>query len=173
MEVVMEKLKIGKIVGTHALRGELKIRSNSDFSEERFQIGKSIYIQYQNQLITLEVISKRIHKGNYLIAFKEHQDINIVEKYIGCFVYAEKDEQLLAADEYYVNDVIGAKVYSSEDTYLGEVQDILFNGRHDILILSGPFNKVFIPYVEAFIIEESIKDKKIVVNVIPGMLNED
>ena len=28
----MEKLKIGKIVGTHGLKGELKIRSNSDFA---------------------------------------------------------------------------------------------------------------------------------------------
>ena len=27
----MEKLKIGKIVGTHGLKGELKIRPNLDF----------------------------------------------------------------------------------------------------------------------------------------------
>lgn len=169
----MDTLKIGKIVGTHALKGELKIRSNSDFSEERFQIGKHIDIQYQNQMVTLEVISKRVHKGNYLVAFKDHQDINLVEKYIGCFVYAKKDEQLLAADEYYVNDVIGVKVYCDNDRYLGEVQDIIFNGRHDVLVLNGPFNKVLIPYVEAFVIEENIEDKKLVVNVIPGMLNED
>ena len=33
----MEKLKIGKIVGTHGLKGELKIRSNSDFADKRFK----------------------------------------------------------------------------------------------------------------------------------------
>jgi|AKYZ01.1.fsa_nt_gi 16S rRNA processing protein RimM len=169
----MDRIKIGKIVGTHALKGELKIRSNSDFSEERFQVGKQIDIQYQNQMVTLEIVSKRIHKGNYLIACKGNQDINLVEKYIGCFVYAEKDEQLLAANEYYVNDVIGTKVYTNKDKYVGEVQDIIFNGRHDVLVVKGPFDKVLIPYVEAFVLEENIEDKKMIVNVIPGMLNED
>lgn len=35
----MDKIKIGKIVGTHGLKGEVKIRSSSDFSEERFKKG--------------------------------------------------------------------------------------------------------------------------------------
>ena len=39
----MEKLKIGKIVGTHGLKGELKIRSNSDFADKRnyYTLSKS------------------------------------------------------------------------------------------------------------------------------------
>ena len=35
----MEKLKIGKIVGTHALKGELKIRSFSDFKDLLWDIS--------------------------------------------------------------------------------------------------------------------------------------
>ena len=40
----MEKLKIGKIVGTHALKGELKIRSFSDFNDQRFVVGHKLYL---------------------------------------------------------------------------------------------------------------------------------
>lgn len=169
----MNKVKIGKIVGTHALKGELKIRSNSDFSEERFQVGKTIDISYQNEKITFEICSKRMHKGNYLLAFAGYQDINLVEKYIGCLVYADKEEALLAKGEYFIEDVVGCKVYTEEDKYVGDVEEITNNGRHDILVIKGPFDKVSIPYVDAFVIEEDIKGKKIIVRLIPGMLNEN
>ena len=65
----MEKLKIGKIVGTHGLKGELKIRSNSDFSDKRFKKGNEIIIRYQNQDLVYKIITSRIHKGNYLVSF--------------------------------------------------------------------------------------------------------
>ena len=54
---MMDKVKVGKIVGTHALKGELKIRSNSDFSNERFKKGNSLYIRYHGNDIELEIIS--------------------------------------------------------------------------------------------------------------------
>ena len=97
----MEKLKIGKIVGTHGLKGELKIRSNSDFADKRFKKGNEIIISYQNQDLVYKIITSRIHKGNYLVSFRDNQDINLVEKYIGSFVYGYKDDELLDADEYF------------------------------------------------------------------------
>ncbi|MFV0393110.1 MAG: ribosome maturation factor RimM [Coprobacillaceae bacterium] len=169
----MERVKIGKIVGTHALKGELKIRSTSDFNEERFQVGNQLTIEYNKELLTLEIITKRIHKGNYLVAFKGYQDINLVEQYIGCFVYANKDEELLNDDEYYIDDIIDCKVYLEDKTYIGDVKEVMDNSRHDVLIIDGPYKKVSIPYVDAFIVEEDIDNKKIIVKVIPGMLNEN
>ena len=91
----MEKLKIGKIVGTHGLKGELKIRSNSDFADKRFKKGNEIIISYQNQDLVYKIITSRIHKGNYLVSFRDNQDINLVEKYIGSFLYGYKDDELL------------------------------------------------------------------------------
>jgi 16S rRNA processing protein RimM len=169
----MNKMKIGKIVGIHALKGELKIRSTSDFSEERFHVGNVIGIEFQKDIIFLEIISKRIHKGNYLVTFKGHQDINLVEKYIGCLVYANKDETLLEEDEYYIEDIIGTKVYLEDERCIGEVKNIIFNGRHDVLMIEGEFGKVSIPYVEAFVKEEDINNHRMMVKVIPGMLHED
>ena len=61
----MNKLKIGKIIGTHALKGELKIRSNSDFNDQRFVVGRQLLIgDFQNAFIIKTV---RFHKGNFLV----------------------------------------------------------------------------------------------------------
>lgn len=173
LEVEMEKLKIGKIVGTHALKGELKIRSSSDFSEERFQKGKSVYVSYDKQMLTFEIVTVRVHKGNYLVTFKDHLDINLVEKYIGSFVYADKDEELLEEGEYYIEDIIGCEVVSDDGKALGKVTDVLDNGRHDNLVVNGNYGKVVIPYVDAFIVAENMEQKQLIVKLIPGMLHED
>ena len=85
----MEKLKIGKIVGTHALKGELKIRSFSDSNDQRFVVGHKLYL---NEIVDPFIIKTvRVHKGNYLISFEGLQDINLVEKYVGYNVYGLKD----------------------------------------------------------------------------------
>ena len=86
----MEKLKIGKIVGTHALKGELKIRSFSDFNDQRFVVGHKLYL---NEIVDPFIIKTvRVHKGNYLISFEGLQDINLVEKYVGYNVYGLKED---------------------------------------------------------------------------------
>lgn len=169
----MEKLKIGKIVGTHGLKGELKVRSNSDFADERFKRGNEVIISYQNQDIVFEVITSRIHKGNYLISFKGNQDINLVEKYIGCFVYGYKDEELLDDDEYFYDDLIGLQVVSTDGKVIGPVTSIYDNSRHDILNVDYHGKNVAIPYVDAFIKEVDLDKEIIMVELIKGFIDED
>lgn len=168
----MQKVRIGKIVGTHALKGELKIRSLSDFNEERFQKGKEVFISFENKERAFTIVSVRMHKGNYLVAFKDHLDINLVEKYIGCFVFATKEEVTLQEDEYFLEDILQCSVYT-KDTCLGKVIDVIDNGRHDILVIDHLGKKVSIPYVDAFVKEEDIENKRIVVELIRGMIDED
>lgn len=168
----MQKVRIGKIVGTHALKGELKIRSVSDFNEDRFKKGKQVCISFENKEIPFTIFSVRVHKGNYLVSFENNQDINLVEKYIGCSVFANKEEVELEDGEYYIEDILQCNVYTKEKC-LGKVIDVLDNGRHDILVIDYHGKRVSIPYVEAFVKEEDIANKKIVVEVIKGMIDED
>lgn len=169
----MDKIKIGKIVGTHGLKGEVKIRSSSDFSEERFKKGNFLIVRYQENDIELEIVSSRVHKSNYLISFKDNQDINLVEKFIGSFVYGFKDKELLDDDEYFYDDLIGLEVSSTDGKMIGAVTSIYDNGRHDILNIDHNGKNVAIPYVDAFIKDVDVEKKIIVVMLIKGLIDED
>jgi 16S rRNA processing protein RimM len=35
----MKYIMVGKIIGTHGIKGEVKVLSDSDFTEERFRSG--------------------------------------------------------------------------------------------------------------------------------------
>ncbi|MGN1183569.1 MAG: ribosome maturation factor RimM [Faecalibacillus sp.] len=166
----MEKLKIGKILGTHALKGELKIRSNSDFNEQRFVVGHKLLFENQKEEFIIKTV--RFHKGLYLVSFEGLQDINLVEKYVGLNVYGYKDDIELEDDEYFYGDLIGCQVIQN-DIVIGDVVSIFDNGAQDVLIVQGKERKVSIPYVDAFIDDVDIKNKKIIVHLIKGFLDEN
>ena len=164
----MNLVIVGKIVNTHGIKGEVKVKASTDFIEERFQKGATLYLEYQGQTIEMTVASHRFHKGHVLVTFENHRDINLVEKYKGCLLYACKDENLLGDDEYYVSDIIGCQVYN-DGQLIGVVQDVQLYDHHDILVVKGK-EKIMIPYVDAFIVDEDIENKRIDVHLIEGFL---
>lgn len=168
----MKKLRIGKIIATHALKGELKVRSISDFNEERFKVGNKLILINDKDEVTLVIKRVRFHKGNFLVTFDGYENINLVEKYIGYDVYGYKDDVQLDENEYFYDDLIGCYIYH-EDKQLGKVSEITSNGPQDILVFKYNNKKIMIPYVEAYINEVDIENKRIDINLIEGFIDED
>ena len=167
----MEKVIVGQIINTHGIKGELKIKLSTDFVTERFQKNAHLYIDNHGEMLDMTVLSYRFHKGNVLVSFQDHQDINLVEKYKGCKLYAEKNLELLEDDEYYFGDLIGCEVYNHHD-FIGVVQDVQLYEHHDIFVVRGK-QKIMIPYVDAFVKEINIDTKRIDVSLIEGFYDED
>ncbi len=167
----MERVIIGKIVNTHGIKGELKVKTSSDFIEERFKKGNHVLIDDCGNMIDMVVKTMRIHKGHVLVSFDNYQDINLVEKYKGCTMYALKDTSLLEDGEYYVGDLIDCDVYD-QDCFIGKVTDVQLYEHHDVLVVEGK-QKILIPYVDAFVIDEDIENKCIHVHLIEGFYDED
>lgn len=167
----MEQVIIGQIVNTHGIKGELKVKSSTDFVEERFQKNAHVYIDDHGTMVDMIVLSHRFHKGHILVTFQGYQDINLVEKYKGCMLYADKNVELLDEDEYYVGDLIGCQVYNDEQC-IGQVSDVQLYDHHDILVVQGK-QKIMIPYVDAFVKDVDIDEKRIDVSLIEGFYDED
>ena len=100
------------------------------------------------------------------------QDINLVEKYVGYNVYGLKEDVELDDDEYFYDDLIGCQIINN-DQEIGKVESVYFNGAHDVLTVQTANKKIAIPYVDAFIENEDIENKKIFVHLIMGMYDED
>ena len=78
------RLKVGKIVNTHSLKGEVKVISSTDFEEERFKKGSKLLITRGNQLIREVVVqSYRNHKNFLLVKFEGIDSVEEAEKLKG------------------------------------------------------------------------------------------
>lgn len=164
----METIKIGAIVNTHGLKGDLKVKSFSEFNDIRFQSGNVVYIEYHGQMIEMEIDSFKEHKGMVLVSFKGQKDINLVEKYKGCTLYIKKEDlHDLEEDEVYYFDLMDCQVFDEDNHLLGKVEDIIETGANAVLRVN---KKILIPYVNDFIVDVDIENKKIIVHVMKGLL---
>ena len=76
----MEYLYVGRIVNTHGIKGELRIKSDFDYNEKVFKPGITLYI---GKFYTPEVITSfRHHKEFEMVTFKGYDNINQVLKYL-------------------------------------------------------------------------------------------
>ena len=77
----------------------------------------------------------------------------------------------LEEDEFLIDELVGLSVFDINDNKLGFVVGVSNNGANDLLsVKTNSKNICLVPFVKAFIISVSIKDKKIVINNQEGLL---
>ena len=102
-----------------------------------------------------------------MITLIGYNDINDVLKYKGSFVYINKDDiKGIIVDEDYIN----MEVYT--DKYVGKITDIL-KGKEDIFVIENADKKYLVPKVDYFIKNIDLDNKKIYINNIKGLIDED
>ena len=112
-----------------------------------------------------------------LISFKQvgsqslNNDINEVEKYVGCSLYINhEDLDELEDDEYYYDDLIGLIAYSEDDQLIGEVVDLRELPRGILLEIKTEKKTALVPFVDDLIVDVDLDNNKIVIKVIEGLL---
>lgn len=164
----MEFRYIGDIVGTHGIKGEIRIISDSKFKENIFVTSNTLYIGKRKTPLLIK--KYRHHKIYDMVTFEGLNDINDVLPLKGEEVYISKEE--IKVNGYFDEDIIGLDVYF-KDELVGRVDCILKTKAHDILSVIGEKYHCLIPWVETFVIDISLDDKRIDVVGIEELLNEN
>ena len=66
----MDWLYVGKIANTHGLKGEVKILAATDFPEERFKKGNTLFLDVDGTKQEMTITTYRPHKQFHLVTFK-------------------------------------------------------------------------------------------------------
>lgn len=157
----MTLYKVGNIVNTHGIRGELKVMATTDFPEERFVKGQELVIDGQKPL-TVIIQTVRQHKQFFLISFKDMQNINDVEKYKGRELMIDgEDLQELDDNEFYYHEIVGLTVIDNENgETLGTVKEIMELPANDVWVVSRKgHDDIYLPYIESVVTEINLDDK--------------
>lgn len=156
----MTKLYIGKIVNTHGIKGELRIKDNLTIKQrnEIFKIGSNLIIEDKSYKIT----SYRIHKDYDMVTFLGFTNINEVLFLKGKKVYKSKNEINLNNEDILDSELITYKVRTT-DNIEGKILDIEETGNnYKILRLLINNRKTLVPYHRDFVKIDSNKKEVIV-----------
>ncbi|MBQ7105087.1 MAG: 16S rRNA processing protein RimM [Bacilli bacterium] len=164
----MEYIKIGKIVNTHGIKGELRIRSDFEYKDRVFIKGFNLYIGKDK--IKEEINTYRHHKEFEMVTFNEYNNINQVLKYLKEDVYIIKEDLKLNNDEYLEEELIGFKVIDNNEV-VGEVLNITKTSpTNKIMEINYRGKRVLLPYHKDFILKLDLQNRKIEVKLIEGMI---
>lgn len=172
----MNYFKVGKIVNTQGLQGELRVLSVTDFADERFKKGSqlSIFSEQDEYLLDVEVASHRKQKNFDIVKFKGLYHINDVEKYKGTVLkVAETNLSELAEDEFYYHEIIGLDVYEDE-VFIGKISEILQPGANDVWVVKRKGKKdLLLPYIPPVVLNVDVEGKRVDVSLMEGLDDED
>ncbi|MFD1431765.1 ribosome maturation factor RimM [Lacticaseibacillus yichunensis] len=167
------RFKVGKIVNTHGVRGELKVITITDFPAQRFAKNSVLYVDTKPEQ-KLTVTGARPQKGTLLVTFAEITDMTAAEALKGCTLStADESRDALADGEYFYRDLIGLTVIDQAGETLGQVSEILSPGANDVWVIPRPGKTdILLPFIQSVVLTIDLATKTAHVDVPAGLIDD-
>ena len=132
-------LETGKIVGTHGVRGEVRVDPWSD-SPEFVKRLKHLYFDEGKVPVSLE--SSRVHKNQVLLKLKGVDTVEQADALRGKVLWLDREEVQLPEGTVFQQDLIGLRaVDGSTGTEYGTLEEVLPTGANDVYLIRGAGGK--------------------------------
>ena len=165
-------VSIGKILNFHGIKGEAKVGFTKN-QEDFFCSLDKVFVKKDNEYLPLIIKNSRLHKNIALVQFEGINSIDELLEYKGAFLYVEEEtiRENLEEDEFLIDELVSLEVFDQNGEKKGFVVGVSNNGASDLLSVKTNSKKiVLIPFVKAIVTDVSIKDKKIIINNIEGLI---
>jgi len=162
-------LPVGRIAGLFGIRGELKCDPTTS-GRSLFQPDASFRVNFTDgSSEDVRVRSVREHQGRLLLRIEHVVSADDAQRYVGATFYAAQDRILLEPGEYLDRDLVGCELVDERGNALGTVSALEHYPGSDMLVVNGRL----VPLVQAFIRSIDTGAKRIVVELPPGLLDDD
>lgn len=143
--MLKQYLEVGKIVGTHGVRGEMRVECWAN-SPEFLKKFKTLYLDEGK---TAVAVSCRPHKNIALITMRGVDSIEAADRLRGKVLYIDRADVKLSEGEHFVQDIIGLSVTDADSGKVyGTVKDVLKTGSNDVYEMKAPDGKLcYIPVI--------------------------
>lgn len=165
-------IRIGKLTGTHGVKGDMKFYPYSGSCDSLKQpcdvlLVSPSGIQHEKQI-------QRITSGGgkHTISFAGIDSINQVQKYISCEICVQRS-QLPEPDEneYYWCDLMGLHVVTDTGQALGTIVDIFETGSNDIYVVKNNTREFLIPAIADVIVSVDLTSRLVTISPLDGLLD--
>lgn len=166
-------IRVGYIFNTLGIKGELKVEPLTN-DIKRFDDLEYCYINMGKFREKVYIQSYRPYKnGNIIVKLKDYDDINSVLKFKGRYMeIGEENLVQLEEGHYYIFQIIGCRVFTTDGEDLGSVVEVLQPGGNDVYVVEGDKGQVLIPAIKEVVKEIDVDNKIIKVVLLEGLIEE-
>lgn len=169
-----ELLILGVVIGTHGLRGDLKVRGHDKDISLLSQIRQLVFLKGDETVRVCARGKADWHKGNVVLHLAGFDDLETVQSLVGCEVAVRRgDVPSLPAGDYYWHQLKGLTVYDRRLGLIGRVEDMFTTAAHDIYVIVGSYGEVLVPAVDVFLVEVDLEKGCVLFDLPEGLVQED
>ena len=163
---------IGKIMGVHGIRGELKVRSLSDVPRRFEDLNRVAVVGPSGARRDLVVRTSRRTAGGYLIGFEGVGTPDAATPLVGSLLQIPKEDGAPLPDgHYYEYDLLGMDVRTEEGVMLGALEEILPTGSNAVFVVrSAEGMEHLIPGTKEVISAVDVPGRQMIVRRVAGLL---
>lgn len=164
-------LQVGAVTSTHGLAGEVKVFPTTD-DPKRFKKLKQVLLDTGKDMLPLGVEHVKFFKNMVILKFKGYDRIEDIMGFKEKNLYVTRENAVrLKKDEYFIADLIGMKVYTEDEAYLGELTEVITTGANDVYTVRMENGKdVLIPAIGQCILNVDVEHETMQVHLLEGLL---
>jgi 16S rRNA processing protein RimM len=165
-------LIVGRVARAHGNRGQVIVNPETDFAEDRFAPGNTLFVGPEDCPVERKILSVRFQQGRPIVALDGVSTMNDAEALAGAELrMATAALAPLPAGTFYRHDLIGCRVRDTAGATIGMVTAVEGPLERSHLVVQSSRGEVLIPVAAEICIEVDPAARLIVVNPPEGLLD--
>ena len=166
-----EFLEVGQVVGTHGVRGTMRVKPWSDESDFLSDF-KRVYLDKGET--ELKIVSAKAHGNVTLLDIKGIDSIEKAEALRGKVLTVSRDDIALPEGRYFVDELMGCAVTDADTgENLGTITDVSKTGANDVWHITKGGNEYLIPAIESVIVSVDVEKEIAVLRPLKGIFDDE
>ena len=162
---------VGRIARPHGVRGQVIVNPETDFVEERFTSGATMWARSDRGEEAFTITSARIQNGRPVIGFDGFTSIEDVERLAGLELRVPEDTlPTLGEGVYYHHQLVGCVVETASGARIGEVRRVDGGAGGSLLAVKGSRGEILIPFAAHICVEVDVPGRRIRIDPPEGLL---
>lgn len=166
---------VGRVVRPHGNKGQVVVASETDFGEERFAAGSTLFLAREGRVVAMTVTASRPHDGRWVVGFDGVGSIDEAETLRGHDLRIPVEEMKpLGPGAYYTHDLVGCVVRTMDGGRIGVVARVDLGVGIPMLVVGAGddgVDEVLVPFTDAIVRRVAPAERLIDIDPPAGLLD--
>jgi len=166
----MGKIAIGKITKTRGLKGEVVISPLTD-DPERFFLLKEVWISGKEKSKIFQIEKVKKFKEKIFLKFQGIDSPEAAMPLVNSFLEIQKESlPPLPQNRYYVFDIIGLEVLTTQGKKIGVIKDVISLPANDVYTVKSGTKEYDIPATKEVVKKIDLHKRIMIIEPLEGLL---
>lgn len=171
--MIKEFLEVGQIVGTHGIRGEMRVNPWAD-SPEFLKQFKTLYYDNKGEK-SVKVLAARPHGNVVILKAEGIETVEAASALRNRVLYIRRSDAKIDENSYFIEELIGCQVIDADDESIcyGTLSDVSETGANDVWHIEKDGKEYLIPAIPDVVINADVKNNTVIIRPLKGIFDDE